>query len=290
MATYAIGDIHGCFETLQGLLRRIELDPREDRLWLVGDLVNRGPGSLEVLRWAVEMGDRVVAVLGNHDLHLLARAAGVGGAKKRDSLDEVLAAPDRDDLLAWLRTRSLIHREGETLMVHAGLFPAWSPRQAESLARDAEGRLRGEGAAKLLASIEERTAERWKEGLSGPERARAALAGFARLRTLDATGRMCAGFSGPPDAAPRGCVPWFAVRGRRSAGLTVIFGHWAALGLKIGGGIAGLDTGCAWGRELTALRLDDWRVFQEPAAEADPRGADGGRDEPGRRRAATPPG
>jgi len=290
MATYAIGDIHGCFETLQGLLRRIAFDPRQDRLWLVGDLVNRGPGSLEVLRWAVEMGDRVVAVLGNHDLHLLARAAGVGGAKKRDSLEEVLAAPDRDDLLAWLRTRTLIHREGETLMVHAGLFPAWSPRQAERLARDVEERLRGEGAAKLLASIEERTAERWKEGLGGLERARTALAGFARLRTLDSTGRMCAGFSGTPGEAPRGCLPWFAVRGRRSAGLTVIFGHWAALGLKIGGGIAALDTGCAWGRELTALRLNDWRIFQQPAVEAAPRDAGGGRAEPGRRRATTPPG
>lgn len=290
MATYAIGDIHGCFETLQGLLRRIAFDPREDRLWLVGDLVNRGPGSLEVLRWAVEMGDRVVAVLGNHDLHLLARAAGVGGAKKRDSLDEVLAAPDRDDLLAWLRTRTLIHREGETLMVHAGLFPAWSPRQAERLARDVEERLQGDGAAKLLASIEERTPERWKEGIGGPERARVALAGFARLRTLDSTGRMCAGFSGAPQEAPRGCLPWFAVRGRRSAGLTVVFGHWAALGLKTGGGIAALDTGCAWGRELTALRLDDWRIFQQPAAEAVPRDAVGGRAEPGQRRAARSPG
>jgi len=290
MATYAIGDIHGCFETLQGLLRRIAFDPRQDRLWLVGDLVNRGPGSLAVLRWAVDMGDKVVTVLGNHDLHLLARVAGVGGPRKRDSLDEVLAAPDRDDLLAWLRTRALIHRDGETLMVHAGLFPAWSPRQAERLARDVEERLRGEGAAKLLASVEERTAERWKDGLAGPERARAALAGFARMRTLDPAGRMCAGFSGPPEEAPKGCRPWFAMRGRRSAGLTVIFGHWAALGLKIGGGIAALDTGCVWGRQLTALRLDDWRVFQQPAAEESASADVAGPAAPGRRRAAPPPG
>lgn len=290
MATYAIGDIHGCFETLQALLDRIAFDPRQDRLWLVGDLVNRGPRSLEVLRWAVDQGDRVVAVLGNHDLHLLARAAGAGGPKKRDSLDAVLAAPDRDDLLAWLRARPLVHREGETLMVHAGLFPAWSPRLAERLARDVEERLRGEGGIKLLASIEERTAERWKEGLTGPDRARAALAGFARMRTLDSTGRMCAGFSGSPEDAPRGCRPWFAAQGRRSSGLTVVFGHWAALGLKIGGGIAALDTGCAWGRELTALRLDDWRIFQEPSVEGPPRDAAGGRDEPGRRRGAPPPG
>ena len=273
MATYAIGDIHGCFETLQGLLRRVAFDPRQDRLWLVGDLVNRGPASLEVLRWAVEHEDRIVVVLGNHDLHLLARAAGVGEAKRRDTLEPVLAAPDRDDLLGWLRRRSLLHRDGETLMVHAGLFPSWGPRLAERLAREVEERLRGDGAAKLLAAIEQRTAERWKEGLSGLDRARAALSGFVRLRTLDGTGRMCAGFSGPPDDAPRGCRPWFAVRGRRSAGLTVIFGHWAALGLRIGGGVAALDTGCVWGRELTALRLDDWRVFREPAVEAASRSA-----------------
>lgn len=273
MATYAIGDIHGCFETLQGLLRRIAFDPRQDNLWLVGDLVNRGPRSLEVLRWAMEQGDRLVVVLGNHDLHLLARAAGVAEARKRDTLEPVLAAPDRDDLLGWLRQRPLIHRQGETLMVHAGLFPDWSPRRAERLAREVEERLRGDGGVRLVEAVEQRTAERWKEGLAGPERARAALAGFARMRTVDPAGRMCAGFSGPPDEAPRGCRPWFAVRGRRTAGLTVIFGHWAALGLRIGRGIACLDTGCAWGRQLTALRLDDWRVFQEPSVEGAARAA-----------------
>lgn len=267
MATYAIGDIHGCFKTLTRLLRRIAFDPREDRLWLVGDLVNRGPRSLEVLRWAVEQDGRLVAVLGNHDLHLLARAAGVSGARKRDTLDEILEAPDRDDLLAWLGGRPLSHREGETLMVHAGLFPEWAPAEAERLAREVEERLQGEKGVKLLASIDQKTAERWKEGLSGHERARAALAGFARLRTLHEDGRMCSDFSGPPAAAPKGCRPWYAVPGRKSAGITVVFGHWAALGLKVGDGVAGLDTGCAWGRELTALRLDDWRLFQEPAGE-----------------------
>jgi bis(5'-nucleosyl)-tetraphosphatase (symmetrical) len=273
MATYAIGDIHGCFETLQGLLRRIAFDPRQDHLWLVGDLVNRGPQSLEVLRWAVEQGDRLVAVLGNHDLHLLARAAGVAEARKRDTLEPVLAAPDRDDLFGWLRQCPLAHRQGETLMVHAGLFPDWSPRRSERLAREVEERLRGEGGVRLLEAVEERTAERWKDGLAGFERARVALAGFARMRTLDSAGRMCASFSGPPDEAPRGCRPWFAVRGRRTAGLTVVFGHWAALGLRIGRGIACLDTGCAWGRQLTALRLDDWRVFQEPSVEGTARAA-----------------
>ncbi|MFL6193952.1 MAG: symmetrical bis(5'-nucleosyl)-tetraphosphatase [Thermoanaerobaculia bacterium] len=267
MATYAIGDIHGCFQTLQRLLRKVGYDPRRDRLWLVGDLVNRGPRSLEVLRWAAEQGDRIVVVLGNHDLHLLARAAGVSEAKKRDSLEAVLAAPDRDGLLGWLRTRPLVHREGEAVMVHAGLFPGWTPAEAEALAREVEERLRGEKGPKLLAAFEQKTAERWKDGLSGHDRARAALAGFAKLRTLGEDGRMCAEFSGPPALAPRGCRPWFAAPGRKSAGATVIFGHWAALGLKVGDGVAGLDTGCAWGRDLTALRLDDWRIFQQPMEE-----------------------
>lgn len=267
MATYAIGDVHGCFETLRRLLRRVAFDPRRDRLWMVGDLVNRGPRSLEVLRWAAGLGDRIVAVLGNHDLHLLARAAGVAEPKKRDTLDAVLEAPDRDELLAWLSARPLVHREGDALLVHAGLFPSWGPKQAERLAREVEERLQGESSPKLLASVAQKNPERWKDSLSGPERARAALAAFARLRTLDAEGRMCADFSGAPEDAPKGCRPWFEARDRKSAGVTVIFGHWAALGLRVGDGIAALDTGCAWGRSLTALRLDDWRIFQEPAGE-----------------------
>src|SRR3954454_17512594 len=143
MATYAIGDVHGSFATLQLLLRRIAFDPKADRLWFVGDLVNRGAGSLAMLRWAVDNDERIVAVLGNHDLHLLARAAGVAAAKKRDNLEAVLAAPDCDDLLAWLRSRPLVHREGETLLVHAGLFPEWTPAAAAGLARGGGGRRRG---------------------------------------------------------------------------------------------------------------------------------------------------
>lgn len=268
MATYAIGDVHGCFETLRRLLRRIAYDPARDRLWFVGDLINRGPDSLGVLRWAAAQGDRIVVVLGNHDLHLLARAEGVSAPKKRDTLEEILEAPDRDDLLAWLRSRPLVHREGEILLVHAGLFPEWTPAEAERLARDVEARLRGDKAPKLLGTVDQKAAEKWKEGLSGSDRARVALAGFARMRTLEADGRMCSEFSGPPSLAPKGCRPWFGIPERRSAGATVIFGHWAALGLKMGNGIAALDSGCAWGRELTALRLDDWRLFQEPSAES----------------------
>lgn len=267
MATYAIGDVHGCFKTLQKLLRKIQFERRRDRLWLVGDLVNRGPRSLDVLRWGAEQGDRLVAVLGNHDLHLLARSAGVAPPRRRDSLEEVLGAPDRDDLIGWLRTRPLLHREGGFILVHAGLFPEWTPRQATELARETEAALRDGGAPGLLAGIDRKSDERWDEALADGHRARAALAAFARLRTLQPDGRMCGSFSGPPDEAPDGCRPWFDVPERRSRGETVIFGHWAALGLWLHDGVAGLDTGCAWGRELTALRLDDGQLFQQKAVD-----------------------
>lgn len=263
MATYAIGDVHGCFKTLQKLLQKIRFDPRHDHLWLVGDLVNRGPRSLAVLRWAVEQGDRVIVVLGNHDLHLLARAAGVAAPKRRDSLDDVLGAPDRDDLLGWLRSRPLLHRDGGYTLVHAGLFPEWTPRQAVELARETEAALQDGAAPGLLASLERKADERWDEGLEDGQRTRVALAGFARLRTLQPDGRMCASFSGPPKDAPDGCRPWFEVPERRSREETVLFGHWAALGLWLDDGVAGLDSGCAWGRELTALRLDDSKVIQQ---------------------------
>ncbi|HJX29495.1 MAG TPA: symmetrical bis(5'-nucleosyl)-tetraphosphatase, partial [Thermoanaerobaculia bacterium] len=167
MATYAIGDVHGCFDTLQNLLRRIQYDRHQDRLWMVGDLVNRGPRSLDVLRWAAEEGDRIVVVLGNHDLHLLGHAWGVSQAKRRDALDEILAAPDRDDLLEWLRRRPVLHREDGHVMVHAGLFPAWSLDKAERLAREVEERLRGPEGAELVATVDKKTAERWKGGLEG---------------------------------------------------------------------------------------------------------------------------
>lgn len=268
MATYAIGDVHGCFDTLQHLLRRIQYDRLHDRLWFVGDLVNRGPRSLDVLRWVSGEGDRAVAVLGNHDLHLLGLAWGVSPAKRRDSLEDVLAAPDRDDLLDWLRRRPLLHREQGWVMVHAGLFPVWSVDKAERLAREVEERLRGDKAAELVGATEKKAADRWKSGLEGIDRARTALAGFVRLRTVDGDGRMCAEFSGPPREAPKGCLPWFAVPGRKNAGERVVFGHWAALGLWIEDGVAGLDTGCAWGRELTALRLEDGKVFRQPAVES----------------------
>jgi bis(5'-nucleosyl)-tetraphosphatase (symmetrical) len=265
MATYAIGDIHGSFDTLQRLLARVRFDRKADRLWLVGDLVNRGPSSVSVLRWAVEHDGCLTAVLGNHDLHLLGLAAGVVPEKRRDHLEDVLAAPDRDDLLGWLGQRPLFYREGAFALVHAGLFPSWTLEQAERLARKVEKRLRGPESTAFLAASAPRAPERWRDDLAGAERDRVALAGFVKLRTLSRSERLCPEWSGTPEEAPSGCIPWFRFPNRQWRGATLIFGHWAAAGLRLGDSYAGLDTGCAWGRQLTALRLDDATLFQEPA-------------------------
>jgi bis(5'-nucleosyl)-tetraphosphatase (symmetrical) len=268
MATYAIGDIHGCFATLERLLSRIGYSPGQDRLWLVGDLVNRGPRSLAVLRWAADQDEeRVIAVLGNHDLHLLARAAGQAKERRRDTLYEVLEAPDRDDLLAWLRRRPLLHREGDLLLVHAGLLPEWTVAEAESLARQVERELRGDRADRLLGTLRDELPGPWKDDLPSASRRRLALAAFTRLRTLVPGKGLCTDFSGPPEQAPDGCLPWFEVPKRKSRHATLLFGHWAALGYLRKNGIAALDTGCAWGRTLTALRVDDGKVFQVAAGE-----------------------
>jgi len=265
MATYAIGDIQGCFNTLKALLKRFRFDPNLDRIWLVGDLVNRGPRSLEVLRWAAGLGDRVTAVLGNHDLHLMGRAAGVRAPKSHDTLNGILEAPDRETLLGWLASRPLLHREGPFLLVHAGLLPSWSPSHARSLAQEVETQLRGKGREQLLKSLlEDRPILVWNERLSGASRLRVISDALTRMRTCTKEGRMCLGFNGPPQAAPPGCIPWYEVPGRASRSATVVCGHWAALGLSVQAGLVALDTGCVWGGHLTAFRLEDSEIFQEP--------------------------
>jgi bis(5'-nucleosyl)-tetraphosphatase (symmetrical) len=268
MATYAIGDVHGCFTTLKRLLSHLGYSRRADRLWLVGDLVNRGPRSLAVLRWAAELApDRLVAVLGNHDLHLLARAAGVAKERRRDTLEAVLGAPDRDDLLRWLRERPLLHREDGRVLVHAGLLPEWTVGEAEGLAREIEAALQGDDSAGLLGSLRDELPGTWHADLGRGARRRLALAGFTRLRTLLPGGGLCTEWNGPPEQAPAGCIPWFDAPERRSRGTSLLFGHWAALGYIKKDGVVGLDTGCVWGRTLTALRLEDGKVFQVPAEE-----------------------
>lgn len=268
MATYAIGDIQGCFATLSALLERCAFDPGRDRLWLAGDLVNRGPGSLAVLRWARQLGTTVTAVLGNHDLHLLRVAEGLAVARGKDSLDAVLAAPDRDELLDWLAAQPLVHREtvaGQPwLMVHAGLHPSWSAEVALALGRQVSAALSADRRG-LLASLDQPGDLAWQAQLGGAARFAALIGVLTRLRTCHADGSPCAEHKGTPETAPAGCAPWFRVAPRRWSDHRVVCGHWAALGLHVGDGVAALDSGCVWGRSLTALRLDDGALFSEPA-------------------------
>jgi bis(5'-nucleosyl)-tetraphosphatase (symmetrical) len=269
VATYAIGDIQGCWRSLERLLAAISWDPAHDRLWLAGDLVNRGPGSLEVLRWAASLPEeRLVTVLGNHDLHLLSAAEGLRELKPSDTLQPVLEAPDRDDLLAWLWRQPLLHREGEHLLVHAGLFPEWTPDDVEEIADEAHAWLcRRDGLAKVLEAMADERALSWSEELKPKLRAGAAVAALTRLRCLDEEGRRFEAFTGPPSEAPEGLVPWHRHPERRSAFVTVVCGHWAAQGLVNAERLLALDTACVWGGLLTAVRLDDRAVFSVPSAE-----------------------
>ena len=265
MATYAIGDIQGCFAVLERLLERVAFDPGRDRLWLVGDLVNRGPQSLEVLRWAYRHRDVVTAVLGNHDLHLLACAAGVRKAKSKDTVNEVLAAPDRDELLDWLRRAPFLFDEGPYVMVHAGLLPSWTIERATQLARELQAALSGPDLRGILAAIYSESPCEWSDSLEPPQRWCALANIFTRLRICTPDGKPQLDFSGPLEQIPQGRLPWFAFPGRRSATHTIVCGHWAALGLYREPGLFAIDSGCVWGGALTALRIEDATVIQEPA-------------------------
>ena len=265
MATYAISDVQGCAASLDRLLAKVPLTAG-DRLWFVGDLVNRGPGSLAVLRTVRGLGEQAVVVLGNHDLHLVARAAGLSPAKKRDTIDDVLAAPDCDELCAWLRTRALLHREGDRILVHAGLPPRWTPAAAARLAAAAEIALRGDDGP-AIAAASATLPDRPPEELSGNARHAAVIALLTTLRMLRADGTPDWSFKRAPEAAPRGYVAWFDAPDRRNAEATIVFGHWSALGLYLAPGVVGIDSGCVWGKSLTAIRLEDRRLFQVPCAD-----------------------
>ncbi|HZR81109.1 MAG TPA: symmetrical bis(5'-nucleosyl)-tetraphosphatase [Candidatus Binatia bacterium] len=267
MPTYVIGDVQGCFDTLVALLERLRFDPASDRALFVGDLVNRGPRSEEMLRWAIAQGDRVQTVLGNHELHLIARHLGVAGRKRRDTIDGLLAAPDVEEVVTWLRSRPFAIRAGDALVVHAGLLPSWTFDDALALAREAEDALRGREAADLLAAAQERPGTIWSVALSGRERLRAIVQGLTQLRTCRRDGAPCLDFKGAPGEAPEGCRPWFEVPGPWRTDGTVIFGHWAALGLRVDPHAVCLDSGAAWGRALTALRLEDRAIVSQPVVE-----------------------
>lgn len=241
----------------------MRFDPAVDRLWLVGDLVNRGPASLAVLRFVRGLGDRAVTVLGNHDLHLVARRLGAR-PRARDTFDDVLRADDCDELLAWLRTRPLLHAEGDLALVHAGLPPQWSLIDAIAICAEASHLLADADADDFFRShMYGNEPDRWTPALAGWERLRFVINCCTRLRVCTPEGHVDLRYDGPPGTSPEGRVPWFAVPGRRTTSATIVFGHWSALGRVHWPehNVYGLDTGCVWGRTLTALRLEDGRLF-----------------------------
>jgi bis(5'-nucleosyl)-tetraphosphatase (symmetrical) len=259
MATWAIGDIQGCDDELVRLLDALAPGP-DDRLWFCGDLVNRGGQSLAVLRRVKALGERAVVVLGNHDLSLLA----VAERKREDQarvnpeLREVLFAPDRDELLGWLRRQKLLHLDRELgwLLVHAGLFPRWTVAQAVDAAREIEERLHGEGYRRLMRQLFGNKPDLWNPRLRGIDRLRAGINVFTRMRYCDVRGRIAFGDKGPPGTQRPGLYPWFAVPGQVQRDVRVVCGHWSTLGRFAGIGVYMIDTGCVWGGALTALRLD----------------------------------
>jgi len=262
MAIYAVGDVQGCHAELVQLLETIRFDPVTDRLWLVGDLVNRGPGSLEVLRLVKSLGDSAITVLGNHDLHLLAVATGVAELRRGDTLDDILNVPDRDELMHWLRNQRLLHVEGDYVLVHAGLMPQWSVTQAEHYALEVEAALRSDDYATFLDRMYGNSPLNWDEYLAGYKRLRVIVNAFTRMRICTNEGEMEFNFKSEVQNIPDGYLPWFDVPKRASRDATVIFGHWSALGLKVTPNVIALDTGCLWGGPMTAIRLEDRKLYQ----------------------------
>ncbi len=258
MAIYAIGDLQGCYDSLQRLLEKIRFDPGEDRLWFAGDLVNRGKQSLQTLRFVRQLGSRAITVLGNHDLHLLAISEGNLRHQSRDgSLDPILNAPDRDELLHWLRHRPLMHyneKRGYSL-IHAGLPPQWDARTAMQRAHELEQVLRGDGFHDYCMQMYGNEPSLWRDDLRGMERLRFITNCFTRLRFCDPRGRLALDEKGAPGSQKSPYQPWYAVKDRASRHDRILFGHWSTLGYRQIGNVWALDSGCIWGGQLTALKL-----------------------------------
>jgi bis(5'-nucleosyl)-tetraphosphatase (symmetrical) len=265
MPLYAIGDIQGCHAEFCQLLDLIGFSPREDRLWLVGDLVNRGPGSLAVLREVMALGDAAVTVLGNHDFHLLTVAAGHRKPHRSDTLDAVLAAPDRDALVAWLAARPLVVADGSLVMVHAGFLPSWTVEQALALSAEVQAMLASDRAHEFLGVLYGDEPRRWSDDLEGFDRLRVVVNACTRLRYCTDDGTMELAEKRGPAHVPDGFLPWFAHPGRRTGSSTVVCGHWSTLELLLAPNVLMLDSGCLWGGTLTGVRLPDRRLYQVPS-------------------------
>ena len=265
MATYVVGDVQGCYKPLKCLLKQVSFDWSKDRLWMVGDLVNRGPDCLRVLRFAHKHRDRIQIVLGNHDLHLLAVANGLRRKGRSDTLDKILQADDRDELLDWLRHQPLIHTENGYTMVHAGLPHMWTLEQAHGYAAEVEQALRGREYRKFLANMYGNNPRRWKESLKGYDRLRLITNYLTRMRFIYANGSLDLSSKGQQPDAGRMVAPWFSHKKRETRRERVIFGHWAALGgVAEGKNLYATDTGCVWGDRLSMYCLDteNWHSCQ----------------------------
>jgi len=253
---YLVGDLQGCCDPLTRLLHTIDFSPSRDHLFVLGDLVNRGPDSLGVLRKLRALGTSVTALLGNHDLHLLAVAHGVRKPHRSDTLDEILNAPDRQDWLDWLRQRPLAMYEHGWLMVHAGVVPQWDAAQTVTLAREVQTMLSGPDVGEFLTRMYGNAPDQWDDSLQGVPRWRCVVNSLTRMRFCTQDGLMEFGAKEGVGAAPEGFMPWFEVPGRRTANVSVAFGHWSTLGLINRDDLLSLDTGCVWGGQLTAVRVD----------------------------------
>ena len=257
MAVYCVGDVQGCDAPLGRLLAEIDFSPSRDTLFVLGDLVNRGPASAQVLRRLMALGPAAQCVLGNHDLHLLAVAAGAGRLKPLDTLDELLQAPDREAMLDWLRQQPLAIWQHDVLMVHAGVLPSWTVEHTLALAAEVEAVLRGPDLSDFLHHMYGNTPAAWRDDLKGTDRLRVVVNALTRLRFCSAEGVMEFASKEGADSAPAGHMPWFDVPGRQTAHVTVAFGHWSTLGKLQRQDVWALDTGCVWGGCLSALRLSN---------------------------------
>lgn len=269
MAVYAIGDLQGCYDPFRKLLDELKFNPSNDTLWLTGDLVNRGPKSLKTIRFVKSLGDSVITVLGNHDLHLLALAReAIDYSSRFDDLHKLLNAPDLDELIAWLRTRPLAHYDEsiDTLLVHAGTLPGWTIKQTLARAAEVEAVLKSKDDKKLLSKMYGNSPTRWSDDLSGYRRLRFIVNCLTRMRMLSDARTLNFTHSGAPWRPRSKIVPWFHFENTAWNDTRIVFGHWSALGLVVLPNLISIDTGCVWGRQLTAVRLDKRvpRVYQVP--------------------------
>ena len=260
MAIYAIGDLQGCYQDLLRLLEQIGFDPVADRLWFTGDLISRGPESLQCLRFVSSLGDAAVSVLGNHDLHFLALAEDAIPNRNDIPMDpgllRVLEADDAGDLLRWLRHRPLAHHENDILLIHAGLPPQWNVELALQLAAEVETMLQGPDYRNFFRNMYGDLPDRWNSGLGGHERMRFIINCLTRLRYCDPQGRLLLGHKESPEGSSETIMPWYRIPGRASRGSRIVFGHWSTLGLAEEDGVQCVDSGCVWGGQLSAVRLD----------------------------------